>query len=725
MLMARLLNRSASLLLLLLGVLSLAALLIQTFSFRVDPRFLLWLAAICLCQWFGAFSGKRFFAGLIISVLLLYLFAQLYSADLLLELQDALSRLREVYVRYLVGEVAPLPEAGRDHSALLLLFFFFLTAYLSLSLHGARGRITFTLLGYLPFFLACIAVNGEPEIGAIFGVCLFLILLLAGGSSYDDSSGRGGMLWGLLLPAALVLALCVHLADPSHYSFDEADIERSRRFDQLSLRLSELIQQPAAQTRVSAAPRKETPRLPSISGGNWTVRSGALDLRTDRRGVDETRVILYVAADSSERLYLRRLSYGDYTGSSWLPAEDGPELSSLSFAAEAASGAAEERSLTVSLLRGSDTMLLPYYSALSSNSDAYVPSDGEREYQTSYLSIGSEIESLRLSGEAAQRESRYRDYAHSRYTALPEATALAAEAILRDEDLRADDPELISKIASLVRRSGDYDISTPPYPREDTAIYFLTQSHRGYCIHFASAAAVLYRAAGIPARVTDGFVVSARAGERVEVRQADEHAWVEVYIDGLGWVPVEVTGSAGFDLAPEPLLPSSEIPEHAQPTPAQASGPPDISLAPQLPTDAPPSIRGRDEAAPKTDNSETPPESNQPLRLSPWLWLLLLPALLFFLRELDLLRRKSALRQKDRSKAALALWREARALCAEDDIPDAIRSCAERAAFGRTPPGTEELRSARQALKRLETDTAQSARRTRRLLLRLRGRLYR
>lgn len=719
MLKARFFNRSASLLLLLLGVLSLAALLVQTFSFRVSPLFWLWLAALCLCQWFGAYSGKRFFVGLSVSILLLYLCARLYSVDLLAELRDALARMRSIYLQYLLGDLSPLPEAEQDHTALLLLFFFFLTAYLSLALNSSRGRITLTLLAFLPFFFACIAVNGEPEIAAISGVSLFLILLLVSGSAYGDESGRGVMLWRLLIPSALLLLLCLYLADPLHYSFDEADIERSLRFDRLSAQLSSLVQRPAAaQTPVRAAPRAETPRLPSIGGGNWPIRSGTLDLRSDRSGVDETRVLLRVTADSSERIYLRRLSYGAYTGSSWLPAEEAPELSSLSFAAEAASAVGEERSLALSLLRSSDLLLLPYYSDVRSASDVCVPSDGERDYQISYYAPVSDIFDLRLQGDAAQRESRYRAYAHSQYTALPESTALAAQTILRDEGLTADDPALIQKIAAFVRQSGDYDIDTPPYPREDAAIYFLTQSRRGYCIHFATAAAVLYRAAGIPARVTDGFLVSARSGESVDVRQADEHAWVEVYIDGLGWVPVEVTGSAGFDGTDDPLLPTAALP---QPTPADTPKPSDAPAAPQAPSAAPPSAEAKDKAAATAGHDEAP----QGLRLSPRLLLLLLPTLLFCLRELDLLRRKKALKQKDRKKAALAIWREAKALCGEAHVPDAIRGCAERAAFGRTPPEAEALRRARQALRALEAEELGNARGPRRLLLLLRGRLYR
>ena len=57
-----------------------------------------------------------------------------------------------------------------------------------------------------------------------------------------------------------------------------------------------------------------------------------------------------------------------------------------------------------------------------------------------------------------------------------------------------------------------------------------------------SAATILYRALGIPARYTVGFVADIKAGEICEIRAQQAHAWVEVYISGFGWVNVEVTG---------------------------------------------------------------------------------------------------------------------------------------------------------------------------------------
>ena len=94
---------------------------------------------------------------------------------------------------------------------------------------------------------------------------------------------------------------------------------------------------------------------------------------------------------------------------------------------------------------------------------------------------------------------------------------------------------------------------------------FLTESKSGYCMHFATAATLIFRSVGIPARYAEGYIVTKQDIEegtpigfvyddegnvvtdmvRVEVSDKRAHAWVEIYKDGYGWVPVEVTVGYG------------------------------------------------------------------------------------------------------------------------------------------------------------------------------------
>ncbi len=69
---------------------------------------------------------------------------------------------------------------------------------------------------------------------------------------------------------------------------------------------------------------------------------------------------------------------------------------------------------------------------------------------------------------------------------------------------------------------------------------FLLETHDGYCVQFATAATLLLRYLGLPARYVQGYVAtdfgpSDNGYRECEVTGQDAHAWVEVYIDGLGW----------------------------------------------------------------------------------------------------------------------------------------------------------------------------------------------
>ncbi len=62
---------------------------------------------------------------------------------------------------------------------------------------------------------------------------------------------------------------------------------------------------------------------------------------------------------------------------------------------------------------------------------------------------------------------------------------------------------------------------------------FLFDTREGFCEHYASAFAVVMRAAGIPARIVTGYLGGEMNGDYMIVRQSDAHAWAELWIDGV------------------------------------------------------------------------------------------------------------------------------------------------------------------------------------------------
>ena len=90
------------------------------------------------------------------------------------------------------------------------------------------------------------------------------------------------------------------------------------------------------------------------------------------------------------------------------------------------------------------------------------------------------------------------------------------------------------------------DVSAPK-DGTDFCRNFLENSGEGYSVHYATAAALMFRYYGIPSRYVEGYIITpadaagAGEGEPITVTGENAHAWVEYYRDGVGWIPFEVT----------------------------------------------------------------------------------------------------------------------------------------------------------------------------------------
>ncbi len=89
-----------------------------------------------------------------------------------------------------------------------------------------------------------------------------------------------------------------------------------------------------------------------------------------------------------------------------------------------------------------------------------------------------------------------------------------------------------------------YSLETAPLGRHG-ADEFLFDLRTGYCEYYASAFAVLMRHAGIPTRIVTGYQGGfwQAADDYLLVRNSDAHAWVEVWLEGRGWVRVDPTAA--------------------------------------------------------------------------------------------------------------------------------------------------------------------------------------
>jgi hypothetical protein len=77
----------------------------------------------------------------------------------------------------------------------------------------------------------------------------------------------------------------------------------------------------------------------------------------------------------------------------------------------------------------------------------------------------------------------------------------------------------------------------------DPVDWFLFDAKTGYCEQFATAATLMLRSLGIPARLATGYATGDYDPllNQAVVRERDAHAWVEVWFGQYGWVPVDPT----------------------------------------------------------------------------------------------------------------------------------------------------------------------------------------
>lgn len=112
-----------------------------------------------------------------------------------------------------------------------------------------------------------------------------------------------------------------------------------------------------------------------------------------------------------------------------------------------------------------------------------------------------------------------------------------------------------------------YDLDAPDGDGRDNmqVVEDFLESGRGYCPHYASALTVLSRALGVPARLVLGYRASdAKASNgSCLVTNRDLHAWTEVYLDGVGWLPLDVTPAraSGMGQAANPADEPDETPD--------------------------------------------------------------------------------------------------------------------------------------------------------------------
>lgn len=279
------------------------------------------------------------------------------------------------------------------------------------------------------------------------------------------------------------------------------------------------------------------------------------------QGTKELEVI--VTEKPTSRVYLRAFVGTEYTNTGW------NEMSGVRFAKVAAPvvGEGKKKALLSEPFRriyegsgkmGTEKMSIrrfgasrefgypPYYAQIPDNLtvrlDAYVKGNGRKEWEYEYYP--RQAAERTDADELAEESSLWAEYGafvEETYKELPQGLDRLKQYCSRLDQTSVEQVgrEIDSEFASRL----SYSLEPGNNPADkDFAEYFLFENQKGFCVHFATAAALIYRECGYASRYVEGYAVSPEEfGEqsdgtyRAVVTDEMAHAWCETFDSELGW----------------------------------------------------------------------------------------------------------------------------------------------------------------------------------------------
>ena len=489
------------------------------------------------------------------AAVLLYAWRQI-AESLVWALQDTVSVLNDRLGIQLSVELEAEAEALSMQGAAEMSFLFVLFPFILLLGYGVvRSRVLAVVLVQALWFAAACGLDQFPADGVV-GLCIVSLAAAVIKSAYRDDERAAR--WAVLTGTAVMLLLVFWMERFILPVFDE-------KYEEIG------------EFRVNLYYRVNDEWIPQIRSEIHNFGKGSADvngrLKRDRIPEYTGDPVYRVTTDKAPQaaVYLRGFVGKDYAGDEWKAAGDagfkrfyreqgmelpksGRELVNLMYEAFGQRG---EGFIRIEELAGKGSYSLYPYGAEMTQKDR-VRWDGSvrrrgSSYEFPYHAPDSSFAATGITGESVELERNYRSYVYENFLEypagqLPELTTFLEESGFRQGDLY----DSVYDVLTYLQKTATYNLKVESTPRgQDFVEYFLFESHEGYCAHFASAAVLMLRYLGVPARYATGYSVSASefsgmaGGEYMAVvRDRQAHAWAEVYLDGVGWIPVEVTPGA-------------------------------------------------------------------------------------------------------------------------------------------------------------------------------------
>jgi len=386
----------------------------------------------------------------------------------------------------------------------------------------------------------------------ILSLAYFLMILTQDLRCHSGTAGDRLALQ-LFLPAVLLVALIALLVSPNDYQRSDwvsnAQSTFSKAVDHLSfLRYNE----------ENGHVEFVSPFSPSTLGSRvWDSSVSRVNLEKVGPQVKTGLHVMQVYSDFSATFHLRADSLATYENNEWTALDSKLyQSASISPGVLMSNSTGVSSNLQIKTDMKASIFYIPYKPVSFPDQaelvgDAYVLNpDQVLDYTVPYVS----------GTPSADLNSNYETFVFQNYLEVPEETrnSLASIVSLFPISSYSSVEAQAAAVSNYVESSAAYSLDTPHVPDgEDFVVWFLTQCDTGYCVHYATSAAILLRCLGIPARYVTGYLVEAKGGQWTNVTEDNAHAWVEYYVKGEGWNVLDPT-------PPEPANPESTDSSHAE-----------------------------------------------------------------------------------------------------------------------------------------------------------------
>ena len=460
----------------------------------------------------------------------------------------------------------------------LLFAAFLIGAILSLgTIRSLDGRVTALLFGVI--FILALAVGELPAMPSF----LMMLFVLIGMFSLQYSRYRESLsvrtvtvkmsnsAFGMLRwqTSVVIAALFLLLLPVSRFMLGPAFTDGYEAQSQIreDIRNGDLLK--SLETFWKKVTRGEWDWLPVDIIRSSGVHGGKLSNVKEVRDYNETHLYLDISSDLKAPLYIRGYVGSNYTGSGWRELSDKQNEEGLATGMDLISLSSQYYQVLENLYNSGDESVarrdlvisdvdansafsyIPYGTSLVDFTagepfDAYPKQETDREiFSMYYMNTQrlSNIQKLETAGSYETQDASYRAFADSVYLSLP---TKGLDSFYEEYSGKkfTSIADCVSFVRSTLEAHASYTKTPGSTPRgNDYVEYFLYENKQGVCTHFASAAVLLFRLYGIPARYVEGYLVrDLESGNGAQaIMDEAAHAWAEIYVKGVGWIPIEVT----------------------------------------------------------------------------------------------------------------------------------------------------------------------------------------